>query len=179
MTLGRWEKISSKDKFKNPWWTYRMDKFRLPSGKEGEYHYLHSGHSVFIIPILENEKFLLIKQFRYLFDRDSVEFPAGGMRDNDSPRVVARKELIEETGFDGNLTKINEFGPFVGLSDEMTYVFLATDLIRSDEFKKDDTEEFEYLERTAEEIDQMIVSGEIFDGMAIASWVYAKIHLKI
>ncbi|MBU0531124.1 MAG: NUDIX hydrolase [Candidatus Uhrbacteria bacterium] len=178
MALPKWEKLSSEDKFKNRWWTYRLDKFRLPNGKEGEYHYLHSGHSVFIVPMLDDVRFLLVKQFRYLFDRESLEFPAGGMSDGDDPEDIARKELIEETGYDGDFTALGYFGPFVGLSDEKTFVFLATNLKRSDEFIKDETEQFEFEELTADEVDQKIASGEIFDGMAITSWVFAKNHLN-
>ena len=56
MALEPWKKISSEDKFKNPWWTYRLDKYQLPNGKKGEYHYMHTGGSCFMIPITEEGK---------------------------------------------------------------------------------------------------------------------------
>ena len=176
MTLDRWEKISSEDKFKNPWWTYRLDKYRLPNGKEGEYHYMHTGGCCFIITITDEGKILLTKQYRYLTDHDSVEFPAGGMNQDgsDSPRVVARKELIEETGFEGDLEMVAKINSYDGLSDEVMHVFIARNLRESDDYKSDETEEFEYLEVKPVELDQMIQDGKVLDSMSIAAWTVAK-----
>ena len=174
MPLHRWEKVSSEIKFKNPWWTYKFDKCRLPDGKEYDYHYVHTAGSSFIIPVKDNGKILLVNQYRYLNDRFSIEFPGGGIKENQLPEFVARKELIEETGLKGDLKKIGYFNPYNGIADEICHVFIANNLMPSDEEIKDEQEEFEMVELTPPEIEQKIQSNEIYDGMTMASWAIAR-----
>lgn len=178
MPLKPWKKISGENKFKNPWWTYRVDKYKLPSGKGGKYHYVHTGGAVMIVPILDNRKILMVKQFRYLNQKESLEFPKGGMKDNEKPEEIARKELIEEASYDGKLEKVGHFNPYNGITDETTHIFISRNLESSSKETKDDSEEFEKIELTPEEIDQKIKTNEIYDGMTIAAWAIARDYLK-
>jgi ADP-ribose pyrophosphatase len=175
MALSPWKKISGADKFKNSWWTYCLDQVAFPNGKRGEYHSVHTGGSVMIIPLLASGKILMVNQFRYLHNRESLEFPAGGVRDGEKPGAIAAKELTEETGYTGKLKKIGHFIPYNGISDETTYVFLATDLKKSDQkIENDDSEEFELIELTLGEIEQKIKTSKIDDGMTMASLMIFK-----
>jgi len=54
MAIKHWKKLSTKIKHKNNWWNYQIDKYIFPTGKEGEYHYVHTAGSAFIIPILDD-----------------------------------------------------------------------------------------------------------------------------
>ncbi len=123
--LKKWKKISSEDKFKNPWWTYRLDKFELPSGKQGEYHYMHTLDAVYILPVLEDGRVIWVKQYRYLFDRESIEVVAGRVEGDEDLEVAAHRELIEETGFDGDLTKVGSCACEIGLDDSSMHIFVA------------------------------------------------------
>ena len=176
MALKKWKKISSKEIHKNPWWTYQLDEFELPNGKRGHYHIVNSGDSVVIIPILNNKKILTLKQYRYVNDFFSIEFPAGGV-EKDSIEKAAKKELIEEAGKEGDLKKIGEFLPYNSRSNEITHVFIANNLTDSNSLDKDETEEFEYLELTPTEIDQYIAKGLITDGLSLGAWIIAKTKL--
>lgn len=173
--LKPWKKISTETVYKNPWWEYSKDIFELPNGKRGEYNYmLWRGGSV-ILPQLPGGKFLLIKQYRYLFDKMSLEFPAGIFNVGDTPETTAKRELIEETGMAGDITYLGEFASSVSLQTGLITVYAATNLQASAEFKRDDTEEFEYLELSSDEIDAAILNGEIWTGVSISAWMFAKI----
>jgi len=172
--LKEWKHKSTVLKSKNPWWEYRFDRCIIPNGKEYDYHYVHTGGSAMIIPVTEGGKIILVRQYRYLNRKFSVEFPAGGIKDGQNPDDIARKELIEETGFDGALEKIGFFNPYNGITDEICHVFLATKLVPSDKESKDEQEEFEYLILTPEEIDEKIFKNEIYDGMTMAAWSVAR-----
>ena len=174
MTLKSWKTLSREVKFKNHWWTYIVDKYVLPSGKEGEYHFVHTGGSVFIIPVLGNGKLLMVKQYRYLNERFSLEFPGGGVREEENPDEIAHKELIEETGFDGELEKIGIFNPFSGVTNEYCHVYIARNLRASDKEEPDASEEFELHEVSTSELEEKIGTNEIFSGMSLASWALAK-----
>jgi ADP-ribose pyrophosphatase len=174
MRLGRWKKLATETKFTNTWWSYRVDKYLFPNGREGEYHYAFTFGSVFIIPVDSEGKILMVRQFRYLNDRFSIEFPGGGVKKENNYDFEARKELIEETGFDGDLKYEGEFNPFNGVTNEICKVYIARNLRPSSEFKKDDSEEFELLRFDANEIEKMIEANEIYDGMTLASWALVR-----
>ena len=99
MSLQRWKKIRQVFEKKNPWWTYRHDEVELPSGKSGEYHFVHVNGSSMVIPFLADGRMILVNQYRYLRDRESLEFPCGSVKDNSTFDETAAHELAEETGY--------------------------------------------------------------------------------
>lgn len=166
----RWQKISSNTKFQNEHWSYRIDEFQLENGERGIYHYVHTNGSSMVIPVTSSGKILMVKQYRYLNERESIEFPCGGMKDEISYNENALKELREETGFSAEtLLEIGEFAPYTGAADEVSKVYLAKDLFASP-LPKDETEEFELLEKTPTEIEELINKNIIWDGLTLAAW---------
>jgi ADP-ribose pyrophosphatase len=160
--------------FQNPWWRYCLDQIELPSGKPGEYHYVRTHGSAMVIPIDENGKLLLVRQYRYTGDRDSLEFPCGGVNEGNGWEDTAKKELIEETGYSpGILDCIGGFNPCNGLVDEICRVYIARNLhfVGS---RPDETESFELVAALSEELEVLIQNGTIWDGMTLAAWAIAK-----
>jgi ADP-ribose pyrophosphatase len=178
MTLKSWKKISESTEHKNSWWTYKKDIIELPGGKPGEYHYVHTNGSSMIVPMLGNGKIVLVNQYRYLNRRESIEFPCGGVKEGRSYRETALDELEEETGYkSSSCTEAGEFNPYNGVTDEVCRIFMAKDLIKT-ESRPDETEEFEVIFLSPDQIDQYIEKGDIWDGMTIAAWTIVKSHLK-
>jgi ADP-ribose pyrophosphatase len=174
MALKRWKKLSTETKYSNNWWSYKVDKYLFPNGKEGEYHYAFTQGSVFIVPVTDEGKIIMVSQYRYLNDRFSIEFPGGGVKKENNHDAEARKELVEETGNDGELELAGMFNPYNGVTNEICKVYIARNLKPSSEFNKDDSEEFELEEYSIEQIDDMISKNEIYDGMTLASWCLVK-----
>jgi ADP-ribose pyrophosphatase len=178
MALGRWRRLWQKELFRNPWWTYRVDGFALPSGRLGEYHCAHTHGSAMVAPLLADGRLLLVNQYRYLLDRESLELPCGGVKAGSTHLETARAELAEEAGFTaGALMSVGSFNPCNGLTDEICEVFLATGLGPTGDVEADETEEFERLVLTPAEIEARIATGEIWDGMTIAAWHLLVPHL--
>lgn len=165
-------------KFVNPWWIYKVDKYLFPNGTEGEYHYVYTSGSAFIIPVMDDGRLIMVNQYRYLNDRFSLEFPGGGIKEGQIPEDVARRELVEETGFDGELESAGVFNPFNGVTNELCHVFIARNMKLSDEFKKDESEEFEIHYLSIDEVEEKIRTNEIYDGMTMAAWALAKHKLQ-
>jgi ADP-ribose pyrophosphatase len=178
MELKKWNKLSTEVKFTNNWWSYKVDKYTLPNGAPGEYHYAYTHGSVFIVPVTGEGKLLLVKQYRYLNDRFSLEFPGGGVKSENDHENQAYKELIEETGFQGDLEYVGMFNPYNGVTNEICKVYIARNLTPSSAYKKDDSEEFEIYEFTPAELEKMVISNEIYDGMTLASWALVKDKIK-
>lgn len=175
MGLRRWTRLCRRLFFDAEYYQFFHDRFRLPDGQEGDYYYLDIPGSSMVVPLLSDGRMLLVRQYRYLMDRHSVEFPAGGMRSQTDPLKNAEKELAEETGFvAGRWTELGSFAPYNGASNEMCHVFLAEQLTRArgDDAQPEATEEFELLRLRPSEVAAMIDDGRIWDGQTVVSFHY-------
>ncbi len=173
------ETISSEIIKQNPYWTYQFDKYVMPNNMIGEYHYVKSFGSVFIIPITSDGKFLMTKQYRYLNGKDSIEFPGGGIIPNLSIEHNALKELAEETEFSAQkLTLIGKFNPCNGITNELCSVFVAENLIPN-KAPKEESEKIEVIQMSLQEINNSISTNLIWDGMTMAAWsLYINIYIN-
>ncbi|MEO6940848.1 MAG: NUDIX hydrolase [Candidatus Kapaibacterium sp.] len=167
--LKKLRRISSRTLHENPWWSYRQDRYLRPDDTEGDYFYIKTPGSVAIMAELPNGKFLLLKQFRYLNQTESLEFIGGGMKPGHSPEDSAREEMLEEAGLTADeLIPIGKFNPMNGATDELCFVFLARGL-HQDTPKPEQTEEFERVELSMEELERLIGNGTLWDGMTLAT----------
>ncbi len=154
----------------NPYWRYKHDRYELPSGREADYWYAHTFGSVFVIAEVSTDRFILTRQFRYLNQDASVEFPGGGLAEGIEPLAQAQAELEEEAGYTAqSWTYLGEFNPMNGLTNERCKVFLATELV-STTAKPEESEEIEVFMWTRTQIEHAIAAREIWDGMTLAAW---------
>ncbi len=172
--LKRWKTITSKTVSENPWWTYKVDDFEIPGRLTGKYHYVHTNGASMIIPVTEDGKMILVNQYRYLGDRESLEFPCGSVEAGHNYMQTAHRELQQETGCRaGTMREIGRFNPYNGVTNEICKVFLAGDLQQA-VARPDATEEFEILRCAVGEIEDMIRKNKIWDGMTLAAWMLAR-----
>ncbi|MFO0584475.1 MAG: NUDIX hydrolase [Anaeromyxobacter sp.] len=175
MALPRWTRLSSEVRVRNSWWTYRLDRFLLPGGKEGEYHHVHTPGSAMVVPVTADGRLLLVNQYRFLCDRESLEFPGGGVKEGQAPEAAARAELAEEAGVQATeLTHLGRHNPWNGVTDEMCDVFLARGLVHDPHAHPEETETIENAPLTVADFEARIASGEIWDGMTLAAWCLAR-----
>ncbi len=154
----------------NPYWEYRLDHYTTRDGKEHPYYYVHTRGSVMIIPITDDGRLVMIRQFRYLWQQESIEFPGGGVPDGATPEQQAHRELQEEAGYAaGTLSFLGTYNPMNGVTDERCYVFVARQL-HAVAKAVDPGEETAPLLVTAEELTARIADGTIWDGMTLAAW---------
>lgn len=125
------------------------------------------------IAVDRDGKLILVKQFRYLSKRESLEFPGGGVKNGDF-LATAKNELAEEASVGAaDWDQVGEFNPYNGITDETCRIYLATDLEEAAR-QKDASEEFEVLRLTVNEIQSLVDEGEIWDGMTLAAWAVAR-----
>lgn len=175
MALPRWKRLSSEVRFQNAWWTYRLDRFVLPTGTAGEYHHVHTEGSAMVVPVTADGRLLLVNQYRFLLDRESLEFPGGGVKPGQAPEDAARAELAEEAGVQAaELVHLGRFNPYNGVTDEMCDLYLARGLVHDPRAAPEETETIETAPLTVEDFEARIASGEIWDGMTLAAWCLAR-----
>lgn len=173
MSLKKLDTLASKLLFKNPYWEYKLDKYTLPDGSAGEYHYVHSPGAAMVIPVHDDGSITLVRQFRYLWQKDSIEFPCGGVKNGDFPGT-ATNELAEEARLAAaELKQVAEFNPFNGATDEVCKVYLATKLTEARR-ARDASEEFEIVRIDIAGFEKMVERGDVWDGMTLAAWMLTK-----
>lgn len=170
----KFQKISEEVVHQNPYWIYKKDIAKCDE-KTIEYFYGEFNDGVIVIPVLDNGQVVLIRQYRYLRDRYSVEFTMGGINGDETPAQAAIRELKEETGLESsNFSKIGEFEPYIGTAKDTSHVFLANEISGKSAPTLDETEDIEVIFRRPDEIDRMIHSGEIWHGQTLAAWMLAR-----
>ncbi len=140
----------------------------LPGGKVVERVMVHPGDAVAILPVIGDASCYLLRQFRFAVGEYIYEAPAGTLNPGESPLDTARRELIEETGFQAD-TFISRGYILTtpGFTDERIHLFEAHNLTPSCEYEKDEDEVIEVVKVAFTELDAMISDGRINDAKTI------------
>jgi ADP-ribose pyrophosphatase len=139
------------------------DIVRLPDGKETDREFIRHPGAVVILPILDDGRVLLERQFRYPNDRVFVEFPAGKIDPGEASLACAKRELQEETGYTADEWHfVCTIHNAIAYSDEHLDLFLARGLVAG-ETKLDEGEFLETFTATVPELLDMVRRGDITD----------------
>jgi len=141
----------------------REDEVRLPDGNQARREYVvHPGAAV-ILPLFDDWSVLLERQFRYPVGQHFYELPAGKLEPGEPHLDTARRELLEETGYEAReWSKLCTLHPCVGYSDEMVEVYVARGLSFSSR-NLDDEEFLETLVVPLDECLEWVRTGRITD----------------
>ncbi|MEQ8788381.1 MAG: NUDIX hydrolase [Pirellulaceae bacterium] len=128
----------------------------------------HPG-AVTVLPLLDDGRVCLIRNFRPAVGRTLVELPAGTLEPNEPPRETAHRELIEETGYRAqSMAPLGEFFLSPGILDERMHLFVATGLTAG-EAEREPGEIIENLVVSWDEALAMVDRGEIEDAKTIVA----------
>lgn len=121
--------IKTKNIFSGRILKVKILKVKLPDGNITTREIVRHPGAVAIIPILNKNKIIFVRQYRKAVEKELLEIPAGTLEQNESPLNCAKRELTEETGYKaGKIKKIMEFYPAPGYTSEKIHIFAATDL---------------------------------------------------
>ena len=159
---------------------FDVNKLRLPNGVEGNWECIRHPGGALAVPITQDGKLVLVKQYRFAVEQRILEFPAGTLEVNEEPAITIKREIQEETGYEAKKWHyLGEFPLAPGYSDEYIYAFLAQVLEKLEHPpQQDDDEDIEVILMSFEEFEQGVISGEIIDGKTIASFFIAKLFLE-
>lgn len=146
------------------------DYLELPDGKQVTYDLIKFKGGAGVLPITNDGQIILIKQYRNTLGHENYEIPAGCYNyKGEPPQLCAARELEEEIGFQaGKLEYFTEIITAIGVGDEKTTIFFATDLKLGTQ-KLDPEEYIEISYFTMEQALEMIYSGEIMDAKTVTA----------
>ena len=140
------------------------DDIRLPNGKPAEREVIRHIGAVCVIPLLDDGRVVMERQYRYPVGEVILEIPAGKLNSRDEDHEeAARRELEEETGYcAGTMIPLGKFYPACAYSDEAIWMYLAKDLHRGN--CHPDEDEFLDVELIAlQDLVRQVLAGEIPD----------------
>jgi len=157
----------------------RVDKVRLPSGRTTTREIVEHRGAVVIVALDDQERVLLVRQYRKPVEKTLLELPAGTLEVSENPEDCAFRELQEETGYRAaTLETLATFYAAPGYCDEHLYLYLATDLHREVIGAAED-ESIEVVLLPLDEALSRVRRGEICDAKSIAGLLLVADRLRI
>ena len=156
----------------------QLDHARLPNGNESTREFVIHPGATAIVPVLDNGKLLLERQFRYPLKRVFIELPAGKIDAGEDPLTTGQRELLEETGYSAReWIYLAVQHPCIGYSNEVIHIYLARGL-EAGEHQRDEDEALQLFEASLAECLDMVQRGEITDGKTIVGLMWAEKYLQ-
>lgn len=146
------------------------DHMKFSNGNTEDWDFIHHDGATAVIPVMDDGKILMVKQYRNALERDTLEIPAGKLDDPDEEGIVcASRELKEETGYSSDdLEWLLTIRTTVAFCNERIEVFVARNLIPGEQHLDED----EFVDVKAyklEELKEMIFEGKIQDSKTMAA----------
>jgi ADP-ribose pyrophosphatase len=146
-----------------------VDEVEEPGGVRAVREVVRHRGSVAALPVHDDGRLVLVRQYRYPVDEEVWELPAGRLGPGEDALAAARRELEEEAGLAAaRLEKIAFFYTTPGFCDEAMHLFRATDLAPVPPRPEED-ERIEVRSVTLDEARQMLSRGEIREGKTLVA----------
>lgn len=153
------------------------DSIRLPDGREEKYDFIYHKGAAAVVPVMDDGRILMVRQYRNAIDSYTLEIPAGGRNSVTEPtHDCAYRELEEETGYHAeydNVKFLLTLYTTVAFCNEKIDIYYADKLEKTAQHLDDD----EYINVEAyslDELTEMIISGKIVDAKTIAALMTYK-----
>ena len=147
MNQQKWRTLTSEYLVNAPWAVLRKDSCMMPSGHiVPEYYVLEYPNWVNIVALTDDNKIVLVKQYRHGVEESILEIPGGVIDEGEDSLTAAKRELLEETGylFD-SFEKLCDLFPNPATSNNITTTYLATGGKKVQEQELDSSEDIEVM----------------------------------
>ncbi len=185
-----WKVIASERVVDNPHLLVRREQVQLPNGEIiPDYHIIENRGWVGVVPVTEDGRLLINKQYKHGIGLEVLEFPAGGIdADEDDPRQTAIRELMEETGYSVEANKLDFLAHMLANptgAETLIWWYIAYDVRQTGQQKPDPTEVIENFLVTPTELLHLLHTGQFaVQGQVAAAYMalerlgYLKVNIQ-
>lgn len=172
-----WRTLASRVVYRNPWIRVEEDQVEMPNGRTTVYGVVRCGTCVGVLPFLDPETVVLIRQYRYVARGVYWEMPTGGVHAGESLEAAAQRELGEEIGYTARrLLPLVSYHTSKSVVDETAHLFLAEGLVAAP-MPPEETEFIEVHPVPFAEALGLVEAGEIKDSMTVIAMLHAARRL--
>lgn len=170
MDERKWKILSSEYLIKRPWLTARRDRVELPDGRvNDEYYVLEYPTWINVIAITEDGKIIMERQYRHAIGETRFEIPAGVVEPGEEPLAAAKRELLEETGYQGGeWSLLMTMAPNASSMSNLNYSYIAKGVTPTGTQHLDATEDLEVILMEKKEVIALLQAGELRQALMIA-----------
>lgn len=172
-SLHTWERLAADIVYECRIFSLRRDRSRFSrDDAEHEFHVLESPDWCNIVPLTSDEQVVMVRQFRHGVRRYTLEVPGGMVDPEDaSPLVAARREMIEESGYDAaRVEPLGVVDPNPAIQANRCHSFVAYDVEHRHVPSFDSTEETEVVLVPLARIPELMRAGEITHALVIVAF---------
>ncbi|HEY0465609.1 MAG TPA: NUDIX hydrolase [Polyangiaceae bacterium] len=175
MPLPAWQVLSDTPLITQHWLEVREQRVRLANGHEIErFHLINGPHWAGVLCLTREREVVLVRQYRHGFGGASLELPAGVLEVGEEPLAGARRELLEESGFDAeSIEPLLEVAPEPARNSARAQFFFARGAVRVSGLALDHSEDLEVILVPVDELLELIDRGQIVHGAHIAAILFA------
>jgi len=174
MTVRPWDELERRVLHDARVFTLCVSRSRAPEdGRERDFHVIEAPEWVNVIALTDEGKVLLIRQFRLGTRTITVEIPGGMADPGEEPLAAARRELLEETGYEAlTWEAIGVVAPNPAIQDNRAHTFLARGAHKTGEQQPDEDEEIEVEEVPLTRIPRLLNDGTIDHSLVVAAFAH-------
>ena len=158
---------------------YYVDTMEFPGGSQAKWDFIKHNGAAAAVPVTEDGKILMVRQYRNALERYTLEIPAGGLNPGENTDVAAARELEEETGYaSDDLELLISLRTTVAFCNEKIDIYVAKNLVKTHQHLDED--EFLNVEAySLKELEDKIFRQEIEDSKTIAALMAYKVKYGI
>jgi ADP-ribose pyrophosphatase len=178
-TIKKWKTLSSSYIHKSKWATLRKDECQMSDGRiVDDYYVLEYPDFANALAITEDNKVLMVQQYRQAAGIISLEVPGGVVDEGEEPEQAIKRELLEETGYEFNdIELVSVLYPNPSTANNKCHFYLAKGGKKIKEAHLDDLEELIVEEYTIPELKQLLLDNKIGQALQTAGIFYALIKM--
>lgn len=174
--MDAWKTIESRYILESPWLNLREDRIEAGAGQVVDPFYVveYPDWSC-VVALTADDHLLLVEQYRHGVERFSLELPAGAVDEGETPLEAARRELLEETGYEADdWMHLGSCAPEPSKHTNFAHIYLARDLRRAGEQELDSLETIRVHHVSLNKIGLLIDRGAVFHGVHLYALMLAR-----
>jgi len=141
-----------------------------PDGKNGSFLSLSAADWVITVPLTQDGELIMVRQWRHGSGKTSCEFPGGVLDLGEDPATAARRELLEETGYEARtITHLASLSPNPAIMSNTCHFYLAQDITHTTKQKLDPDEYIQVLTIKTHELLDVMGKGQFSHSLMVAA----------
>lgn len=158
---------------------FRIDTVRLPNGRLATREYLDHPGAVGVIPLLPDDRVVMVRQYRHPVGEVTLEIPAGKLDGRENLLKCVKRELAEETGYTARkLTPLLDYWPTPAFANEVLHLFVAEGL-KPGPMHADEDEFLECVTLPIRKALDLVRRGRIKDSKTVVGLLACAVYRRL